>query len=121
MALTRKFPYNNLSQIAYLCLTQSGLPKRSLLRQIFKHNTAGYWYVLAYHPERITVEQIRLIYSILGGKYSLPLLFALCAGYNLTNVPCNWYDDLNTLIPPQLAALERESILKLELDELKKK
>ena len=61
-----------------------------------------------------------LIYTLLEGKYSLPMLCALAAGYCWSKAPVEWFDgDSLPPLPPELEAQERAEISVKELKALR--
>lgn len=114
-------PYShrcNVHIIAILLL-KTGLGSKAICRLTHGYYTIARWRSIMFHPEQLTIRQMHIVYAILEGKYSLPLLCALAAGYTYPNPPRSWYEAELPPIPPELEAQERANITSAELAKLR--
>mgnify|MGYP001561294517 CR=1 FL=1 len=114
-----KYLYDNTSILWRVCKQTTGLSDKALIGLIFGYYHTKYLTIITDHPRSLTVAQLFTIGGILEGKYSLPLLFALAAGYRFDSVPLSWLDDPLPPIPPQLEAMENVVMKKREYNNLK--
>ena len=110
----------NIFMIAIL-LKRTGLSHKKLTQMIFGNYTSPRWRLIMFHPEKLTVRQIHMVYSLLGGKYSIPLLCALAAGFRYDRPLPSWYEGELPPLPPELDAQERAEISVKELKGLRDK
>ena len=93
---------------------------RDKCRLLFGSSNSAYISILRYQPRKFTIMQLMLIYTLLEGKYSLPMLCALAAGYCWSKAPVEWFDgDSLPPLPPELEAQERAEISVKELKALR--
>lgn len=114
-------PFSHVQNVRLiaLLLLKTGLSSRNLTQLIYGSYTIGRWRGIMFHPEALTIRQMHIVYAILEGKYSLPLLCALAAGYTYPNPPRSWYEAELPPIPPELEAQERANITAAELAKLR--
>ena len=121
-SITDKTPIyhrNNCKLIAPLLLRYSGMSASRIVQFLFGTYTNNRWHVIMYRPHDLTIREMHLIYSLLGGRFSLPLLCALAAGYRYDKPIPSWYDHEEGKLPPIPPELEAEELAVIKAVKLK--